>query len=162
MCAPKMLMGEFTDVNGTIYFDEDNVENSRVNLEITAKKANYNVEYHKGNPLVEIINGPKLLQTSVFPTIKFESTEVKKTSDFTGLVKGDMTLVGATFPFELDVTFDPEFGMTTEGRQAVSFVGSGKFERSDFNVNYGLDRIGIRKMGDQVQVLFSVVANKIK
>lgn len=160
MCEADLLMGEFADVQGNIYFDENDVTSSRVNVIIDAASASFNKEYHHDDHIETIVEGEKFLNTGIFPKITFESLEVERTGDFTGKIKGLMSLVGVKRPFSLDVTFHEDAGKTKSGREFVSFSAEGKFKRSDFGILYALDRVGIRRIGDEVTVLLTVTANK--
>ena len=90
----------------------------------------------------------------------FKSTKVEQTSDFTADVTGDLTLMGVARPFTMEVTFDKDQGLMASGRQLAAFSAYGKFKRSDFRNYYGLDRLGIRKIGDEVTVL--IVATGVR
>lgn len=162
MCEADILMGEFQDVQGTILFDEENPSASKVDVTIHADSAHYSKEYHKEDHLKTIIDGEKILNTPRFPTITFRSTAIEKTSETTGWLTGDMTFAGVTKPFRMEVTFQPDVGMTAAGRDLIALSADGRFTRSDFGVIYGLDRIGIRRMDDEVRVLITVTANRRK
>jgi polyisoprenoid-binding protein YceI len=60
----------------------------------------------------------------------------------------------------MEITFHDDVGMTAHGRNVASFSAYGKFKRSDFAIVYGLDRIGIRRMDDEVTVLIDVAGNR--
>lgn len=172
MCEPDLLKGEFGNVSGEIFLDEENLENSRINITVTAVSAVFDHEYHRSDHIETIVMGAKLLNAVKFPLISFKSTEIKptnaqqfdaygeKSSVVTAIVKGDLTLVGMTHPFEMEVTFHDKTGQTSKGRMVAAFSSFGTFKRSDFGVVYGLDRVGIRRMGDEVMVMASITANR--
>jgi len=60
----------------------------------------------------------------------------------------------------MEITFHDDVGMTAQGRKMAAFSAYGKFKRSDFGIVYGLDRIGIRRMDDEVTVLIDVAGNR--
>jgi polyisoprenoid-binding protein YceI len=60
----------------------------------------------------------------------------------------------------MEVTFHEKTGLTSKGRMVAAFSTFGSFKRSEFGVNYGLDRVGIRRMGDEVMVMTSITANR--
>jgi len=162
MCEPDLLMGEFGNVKGTIYFDEENVENSEVFVEIDAMSATFNKEFHGEDHIDTIVKSAKFLNVDLFPKITFKSTSIRKTSEFTGMLVGEMTLVGKTWPMELEVTFrNKDANVEDDGnRDVVYFSAFGKFKRSDYGILYALERMGIRKIGDEVTVMISATANK--
>lgn len=172
MCEPDILKGEFGNISGEIFLDESNLQNSSVDITVSAGNAVFDHEFHRTDNIKDIVMGKKILNTTKFPLITFKSTEVipgninqfqaygEQSSVITATVKGEMTLVGATYPFEMEMTFHDKTGLTSKGRIVAAFSGFGSFKRSDFGVNYGLDRVGIRRMGDEVTVLVSITANR--
>lgn len=172
MCEPDLLKGEFGRISGEILLDEENLEKSSVTITVTAADAVFDHEFHRTDNIKDIVMGEKILSVIKFPLITFKSTQIIRTnadqfqaygeqaSVITAIVKGDMTLVGVTRPFEMEVTFHQDTGLTSKGRMVAAFSTYGTFKRSDFGVNYGLDRIGIRRMGDEVMVMSSITANR--
>jgi len=172
MCEPDLLKGEFGKISGEILLDEDNLENSSVSITVSAAEAVFDHEFHRTDNIKDIVMGEKILNALKFPMITFKSTQIipsnadqfqaygEQSSVVTAIIKGDMTLVGQTHPFEMEATFHVKTGMTSEGRMVAAFSTFGTFKRSDFGVLYGLDRVGIRKMGDEVMVMTSITANR--
>lgn len=172
MCEPDILKGEFGRMSGEILLDEQNLANSSVTISVSAADAVFDHEFHKTDNIKDIVMGEKILKVLSFPLITFKSTEVtiantdqfkaygQKSSIVTAIIKGDMTLVGVTRPMEMEATFHQETGLTSKGRMVASFSTYGSFKRSDFGVVYGLDRVGIRRMGDEVMVMTSITANR--
>ena len=172
MCEPDLLKGEFGRLSGEILLDEENLEKSSVTITITAADAVFDHEFHRTDNIKDIVMGEKILSVIKFPLITFKSTQIIRTnadqfqaygeqaSVITAVVKGEMTLVGLTRPFEMEVTFHQDTGLTSKGRIVAAFSTYGTFKRSDFGVNYGLDRVGIRRMGDEVMVMSSITANR--
>ena len=173
MCQPDLLKGEFGNVTGEILLDENNLENSSVNITVDAVDALFDHEFHRTDNIKDIVMGEKILKVFRFPVISFKSTKIIRTNSdqfsaygeqssiITAVVKGDLSLVGVTRPFEMEVTFHEKTGLTDSGRIVAAFSTFGTFKRSDFGVNYGLDRVGIRRMGDEVMVMTSITANRV-
>jgi polyisoprenoid-binding protein YceI len=172
MCEPDLLKGEFGRISGEILLDEENLEKSSVTITVTAADAVFDHEFHRTDNIKDIVMGEKILSVIKFPLITFKSTQIIRTNSdqfqaygeqasvITAIVKGDMTLVGISRPFEMGVTFHQDTGLTSKGRMVAAFSTYGTFKRSDFGVNYGLDRVGIRRMGDEVMVMSSITANR--
>tara|TARA_R110001592_G_scaffold49685_4_gene154663 strand:+ start:3037 stop:3612 length:576 start_codon:yes stop_codon:yes gene_type:complete len=161
MCTADIIKGEFKKFSGQIYFDEWEPENSWVNVTLDASSLSLDHEFHKDELLKDIIEGDQILKTINFPAIKLKSTKIERTSQNTGIMIADLTLVGETHPVELEVTFENTMTdryATTIDINTVSFSAYGAFKRSEWNVLYGLDRIGIRRMSDDVQIFISAVA----
>jgi len=172
MCEPDILKAEFGHVSGEIILDEANLGNSSVTITVTAVDAVFDHEFHKTDNIKDIVMGQKILNALKFPLITFKSTEIipantqqfraygEQSSVITAIVKGELTLVGVSHPFEMEVTFHDKTGLTSKGRTVAAFSTFGTFKRSDFGVVYGLDRVGIRRMGDEVMVMTSITANR--
>lgn len=172
MCEPDLLKGEFGKVTGEILLDEQNLSNSSVSISVSAADAVYDHEFHRTDNIKDIVMGEKILRVLKFPVITFKSTEIipvkadqfqaygEQSSVITFTVKGELTLVGMTRPFEMEATFHQKTGLTSDGRIVAAFSTYGTFKRSEFGVNYGLDRVGIRRMGDEVMVMTSITANR--
>jgi len=172
MCEPDILKAEFGHVSGEIVLDEANLEKSSVIISVTVTDAIFDHEFHKTDNIKDIVMGQKILNALKFPLITFKSTEIipantqqfqaygEQSSVITAIVKGELTLVGVSHPFEMEVTFHDKTGLTNKGRVVAAFSTFGTFKRSDFGVVYGLDRVGIRRMGDEVMVMASITANR--
>ncbi len=78
--------------------------------------------------------GRDLLKGETFPQITFTSTGIETTGPFTGLVTGNLTLMGVTKPVTLAVTYNGGMASAAlyQGRAAVGFSARGTFKRSDF------------------------------
>lgn len=162
MCTADLVKGEFDEFSGQIYFDEWNPENSWVDVTVDAKSLSLDHQYHKGEFLKDIIEGDQILKTVNFPAIKLKSTKIERTGQNTGLMAADLTLVGETHPITLEITFENTMTdryATKVDDNKVVFSAYGTFKRSEWNVLYGLDRVGIRRMSDDVQVFISAVGH---
>lgn len=172
MCEPDLLKGEFGNISGEIFLDEENLAKSRVAITATAGDVLFDHEFHRSDNIKDIVLGEKILKVVKFPVIAFKSTEIiptdaqrfdaygERSRIISATVKGDLTLVGVTRPFAMEVTFHEDTGLTGKGRMVASFSAFGTFKRSDFGVVYGLDRVGIRRMGDDVTVMAAITANR--
>ena len=81
----------------------------------------------------------------------FVMTEAEKTSDTTGKITGDLTLLGVTQPITLDVKFNRAgnypFG---DGHYALGFDATGSFRRSQFGMSYA---VAGDIVGDEVKIV---------
>lgn len=160
MCTADIIKGEFKAFSGQIYFDEWEPENSWVDVTLNANSLSLDHEFHKGEFLVDIIAGDQILKAITFPSIKLKSTKIERTSQNTGIMIADLTLVGETHPITLEITFENSMTDRYAKKVAVdtvSFSAYGTFKRSEWNVLYGLDRVGIRRMSDEVQIFISAI-----
>ena len=93
--------GRFKDFDGTLVFDQEKPENSRV--EVTIKTASVDTDVPALD--AELI-GENFFNAKKHPEITFVSTAVRRTGARTGKVTGDLTINGVTRPVTLQVTFN--------------------------------------------------------
>ena len=86
-----------------------------------------------------------------YPTAHFVSTRVEKTGDRTGIIHGNLTLLGRTKPVDLQVTFNRAALNGYSLRYVAGFSASAAFKRSSF----GMDR-ETRSVGDDVTVRMEI------
>lgn len=150
----------FTDFDANLNFDPAAPESSDITFSINPAmvETNYPGDYkagHADSPWEswneDVSRDEKWLNSDAFPEITFASTGATRTSDLSGTVTGDLTLLGVTKPVTLDVTYNgvanpPWFGE----RDVIGFDASTTVLRSDFGmVAY------IPNIGDEVTVEFS-------
>ena len=94
-----MQTGEFTKATGKLVLDPDNIERSTLSATIDATSVSTGF-----GPLDKHIKNADFLEVETYPKITFTSTSVKKTSDKTADVVGDLTLHGVTKPVTFKTT----------------------------------------------------------
>lgn len=91
-----------------------------------------------------------------FPTIEFNSREIKVTSDKTGQIIGDLTMFGITKEIILETKFNGAFLEKPFSKvPALGFSATSTIKRSDF----GFDTY-IPMIGDEVEILIEVEYEK--
>src|SRR6201986_4142020 len=93
------VKGEFTKVAGTVTFDRDNPETSKVETTIAVASLHTRDEQRDGH-----LKSADFLDAEKYPEIKFVSTSIKKDGTDEYQMTGDMTIHGVTKP----VTFQVE------------------------------------------------------
>ena len=69
----------------------------------------------------------------------FTSTGLERTGDSTGVLTGDLTLLGVTRPVTLDVVFNGTASDPFSSRKTRwGFSASGAIKRSEFGMDFGL------------------------
>jgi polyisoprenoid-binding protein YceI len=136
------VRGRFQDVKGTIEVDEENPNNSTVNVEIAASSIDTGTPDRDAH-----LRSADFLDVENQPNITFRSTRVegamaKEGDKFT--VTGDLTIRGTTKPVTLDCVYegtgkDP-WGGTRAGARATT-----KIDRRDWGLtwNQALETGGI-------------------
>jgi polyisoprenoid-binding protein YceI len=141
--------GRFTDVSGTITFNEGNPEASSVEVQIVPASL-----YTGHEERDKHVRGEDFLNVEAFPEMSFKSTAIERTGEKTGKITGDLTLHGVTKPVTLDATFRKmgDYPMQ-EGVQAIGFDATGSLKRSDFGIETFLPAVG-----DEVTLTISLEA----
>jgi len=145
------VRGEFTSVKGTVLFDPNNLQASKVEAEIDASSI------HTREPQRDAhLKSPDFLDIAKYPQITFRSTKIER--DGEGFrIEGDLTIHGTTRPVVLqveDVTpemTDP-WGATRLGATART-----KIKRSDFGLTWNqvLEAGGLL-VGDDISITHDV------
>jgi polyisoprenoid-binding protein YceI len=147
------VRGRFTDFEGTVEFDEENPERSKVGVAIQAGSVDTG-DATRDNHL----RTGDFFDAEKFPTLAFRSTKVTKTGQDTFDVAGDLTIRGVTRPVTLAVTF---LGKATDpwGNERVGFEGALKINRKDYGLmwNATLETGGFL-VGDEVKIGLQIQA----
>lgn len=142
---------------GTVVVDPENLAESSVVVRFQASRLEVSPE---GEPegdapkVQSVMLGPKVLDASRFPAIRFRSTEVRGRQAGDGRfdleIRGELTLHGSAHPLETRVRVRLEAGtLTAEGRFGL--------RQSD----WGIKRVsvaGLVKVKDEVRVEYRLVA----
>ena len=104
---------------------------------------------------LDIVKGPKMLDTAKFRDIVFKSEEVRTTGAKTMEIAGTLTLHGVTRPMVLVATYNGGYaGMPNMDPQArVGFSAHGSLKRSDFGISFGVPAPGTTVgVGDAIDI----------
>ena len=129
--------GLFRAVAGTLIYDADHPEASHVS--ITIKTDSIDTSFAERDAELK---GAKFFDTPKFPTMKFTSTKITRTSGDSFHVVGDLTLRGVTKPLEIDAKLNGAGKNPFDQNPTVGFTLSGTLKRSDFGVSGYLPAIG--------------------
>ncbi|MEM7661861.1 MAG: YceI family protein [Pseudomonadota bacterium] len=138
----------FTSFDATLDFDPDNPASSSVTVAVDPTSVR--TDHPDGDEWdAELANGDQFFNAGSFPEITFVSTGITPTGDTTGLINGDLTLLGTTLPITLEASFNgvanpPWYG----GRDVVGFSATSTIKRSDFGMNALIPNIG-----DEVSII---------
>jgi len=142
--------GRFTDVSGTILFDEKNPEKSSVTAVIKATSVNTDNatrDKHLGTP--------DFFDSATYPDIKFQSTSIKKVEGDKYVAVGNLTIRDVTKQVEIPFTLAAGKGMKGEPRLGVEATLT--INRFDYHVSYDPTGMGVSK---EVKIELSVEAGK--
>ncbi len=144
--------GTFRKVSGDISFDKENVSQSSVSVVIDATSLDTN-----SAPRDKHVSSPDFLNSEKFPEITFESTKIEPTGETTGLIYGNMTMVGVTREVVLDAQWNAETPLPWDASTIkTGFSASATIDGADFGMNK-LAEFGI---GPEIHVTIDVEAIK--
>jgi polyisoprenoid-binding protein YceI len=136
--------GRFTDFDGTIVYDDKDVTKSSVKVTIQAVSINTD-NSHRDDDL----RGPNFLDTAKYPTITFESKQVKKTPN--GLVAvGTLTIKDVSKEIELPFTIN---GKVRLGNSEHLGAEAGiQINRQDYHLTFNKMIEAGPMVGDDVKI----------
>lgn len=122
--------GQFTGESGTVMFDAENPENSKISLTAPIDSVNTFNEKRDNH-----LKGADFFNAKQFPEMKFESTKWEKRGEDTYKVTGELTMHGKT------MTVSPIVQMTGSGNDGQGnfrrgFMTTFNIKRSDFGIDY--------------------------
>jgi polyisoprenoid-binding protein YceI len=146
----------FSGFDADLTFDPTNIPASKVVTTIDASSLEMDAA-----PAIclDIVKGPKMLDTAKFPKIVFRSEKVLMTGAKSMTITGTLDLHGVTRPVVLTGTFNGGYaGMPNRDPHArVGFSAHGSFKRSDFGITFGVPAPGTTMgVGDLID--FSIEA----
>lgn len=149
--------GSFKDFSGTFTFDEKNPKSFKGTFTIKADSIFTNEAKRD-----EHLKSADFFDVQKFPTLTFDTQELKAAGRGKYKLLGQFTMHGVTKP----VTFDVEYlgtGKDPWGNEKVGFSASAKINRKDFGMvwNKALDTGGF-VVGDEVEIDVQVEGNAQK
>ncbi|MEM8690452.1 MAG: YceI family protein [Pseudomonadota bacterium] len=148
-------LGIFGEVSGTFVYDMDTQELSDVAVTIKSDSVNTFHEARDGH-----VKNQDFLHVSEFPDITFAAANGSPSSETSGQVTGDLTLLGQTQPVTLDVTLNKAaeypFG---HKRFVLGLSLESSIKRSEFGMTYGVEN-GL--VGDDVTIRIETEAMRME
>lgn len=142
------VFGRFNnDFSADIRWDEQDPANTSVTFTLKAESIDTHNQRRDQH-----LRSPDFFNARQFPEITFASREVRKNGDDTFEVSGDLTLLGQRKPVTL--TWEQTgAGPGPRGDFRRGGIATFTIKRSDFGMNYMLDRLG-----DEVELTVSLQA----
>ena len=136
-------LGLFGDITGTMELDPANVEAAKFDLTIPISSVAVSSGGLRDHLLRPGKNGaaPDFFGPEPAPA-KFVSTSVRRTSDTTALVTGQLTMNGKTGPVAILVEFTGAGSNPFNKKATVGFEGRAVIDRTQWGINYAAPAIG--------------------
>jgi polyisoprenoid-binding protein YceI len=130
LMGPAKQQGRFSQVNGTLQFDEHAPERSTVTATVATASLG------TGEPIVDDeLKGSDFFNVAVDPVMTFKSRSVRSTGTDMAEMTGDITVNGITKPITLMVSLHPHDDPALKySAGAREFVATGRIQRSAFNM----------------------------
>jgi polyisoprenoid-binding protein YceI len=125
------VKGRFTEFEGTIVADEQDIADSQV--DVTMKAASLDTRSDQRD---QHLRSADFLHVEEFEDVTFRSTSISGTKE-KFKVTGDLTIRGTTHPITLDATFEGT-GKDPWGGTRSSFSAHGKFDRRDYGLTWNV------------------------
>jgi polyisoprenoid-binding protein YceI len=147
------VMGMFRTVEGEFVYDEETRELISGKLVFKSKSVFTNHEKRDDH-----LTGKDFLNSGKYPDITFTVTGFETTGESSGIVTGDLNMLGQTKPVELDVTLNKaaEYPIGHE-EYTLGINAETTLKRSEWGMTYGLDPALV---GDEVNLRFGFEAVK--
>ena len=147
------VMGMFRDVEGKSGYDEETQQLTSGTLTFKSKSVFTNHDKRDGH-----LRNEDFLNSGKFPDITFEITSFETTGENTGIVTGDLTLLGKTRPVDVDVTLNKSADYPIGHEDyTLGITAETTIKRSNWGMTYGIDQ---DLVGDDVRLRFGLEAVK--
>src|SRR5690606_12712836 len=119
----------FSDIQGTIYVDNEKPANSTVNVNMPAASFNTNVK-----ALDDHTKSAEFFEAAKYPNITFKSTKVQALGKNKYKITGNLTVKDVTKPVVLDAVLNKQGVHPMTKLQTIGFNATTSFNRSAFGV----------------------------
>lgn len=147
------VRGRFSDFEGTIQYDEEQPEDSSVNVTIRAASIDTNERDRDAH-----LRSADFFDVEKDPALTFRSAVIRRKGPLEFEVRGDLTIHGVTRPVTLDVNF---LGKAKDpwGNERIAFEADVTINRKDYGLNWNAAlETGGFLVGDEVKISLSVQA----
>lgn len=145
------VKGRFTDVQGTLEYNEADPTQSSVEVTIATASVDTRADQRDNH-----LRSADFFDSEHFPNITFRSTRVERTSSDTGRLTGELTIRGVTHPVTLNVKREGR-GKDPWGGERLGYSATTIVDREKFGLtwNQALETGGV-VVGDEVKVAIEV------
>ena len=143
------VKGEFTALNGSLEFDNENIANSQVEAAIDATSISTRDPQRDAH-----LKSADFFDVEKFPALTFKSTKVAKQSGGELQVTGDLTIHGVTKSITVKIAMTGT-GKDMKGNPVIGFESTFTVNRNDFGIK---EFPGV--LGDDVTFTISLEGDK--
>lgn len=141
--------GKFTDISGSVTFDEANPGQSLVDVTINTNSLVTGLAKFDQH-----LKSSDFFDVEKYPTAKFVSKKIKVTGKNKAKIEGQLTLHGVTKSVTLDTKFNRAGINPISQLQTVGFSATAVINRSEFGLDYAVPGVS-----DKVNLTIEIEAN---
>ncbi|MGB0660608.1 MAG: YceI family protein [Mangrovicoccus sp.] len=148
------VLGRFTDFEGSFDFDPDTRELGQVSVTIGAASVQSD---HDGRD--NHVRGKDFLDVGNHPHMSFTANGGEPSSETTGMVTGELTILGQSHPLTLEVTLNQIANYPfAHQKETIGVSARGVVQRSAYGMDYA---VANGFVGDEVQLIIEFEANRV-
>jgi polyisoprenoid-binding protein YceI len=140
------VTGQFKQFTATVETEGDDISTAKVKLTADLSSISTNNEQRDAH-----LRSTDFFDADSHPQLVFEGNKLEKLDEENYKVHGALTIRGTTKPASFNVVFG---GVMTDpwGNTRTGFEVSGKINRKDFGVSFGLAETGAAMLGETVTI----------
>ncbi|MFN3597675.1 MAG: YceI family protein [Rubricoccaceae bacterium] len=143
--------GRFTDFDGQVTFDPENLAATQVRATVQVASVNTAVAMRDDH-----LRSADFFEAETYPEMTFTSTGATPTGPNTFRLSGDLTIKGTTRPVTFEATAAGPIADPRAGSR-VGFHATTTIDRRDFGITWGQTMpSGVPSVGHQVQIILDV------
>lgn len=149
--------GKFTDFDGTIHFDQNNLKGSKADFSVAINSINTDDAKRDKH-----LQSKDFFDAKTYPKMSFQSTKFEKKSDKEYLIHGKLTIKDVTknVVLPMKITGEMEHPMM-KGTIILGVVIDTTIDRTDYGVGTG-DWAATMVVGDEVKIHIPMELNRMK
>lgn len=149
--------GKFTDFDGMIHFDPNNLKGSKADFSVAINSINTDDAKRDKH-----LQSKDFFDAETYPKMSFQSTKFEKKSDMEYLIHGKMTIKDVTknVVLPMKITGEMEHPMM-KGTIILGVVIDTTIDRTDYGVGTG-DWAATMVAGDEVKIHIPMELNRMK
>lgn len=150
--AISTVRGQFSNVKGTVQFDDADVTKSMVDVTIDVNSVDTREPKRDAH-----LKSADFFDAAKYPVMTFKSKKVEKVSDGKLKVTGDLTIRGTTKEVVLDVDGPTAPVKDPWGMQRTALTATTKVNRQDYGVKWNatMDNGGV-VVGDEISIIIDL------
>jgi polyisoprenoid-binding protein YceI len=140
------VSGSFKNFKAEVETDGEDFSTSNVNLTAEMESISTNNDQRDAH-----LRNADFFEVEKYPKLKFRSTKLVKRDNDSFDLYGELTLKGVTKPVKLQVEFN---GVAKDpwGGERAGFLITGKINRADWGINFGLLETGSVMLSEEVRI----------